>query len=171
MSRKNWGFGFNSALLHAIVILILWFPQPLYEPTRADVMDAWKNAAVYFERTLHPEQFAQAEQAAKASAQQRIADLPPALIRRAEPLNKVFQIRCPKDARAAKLHGNVFLTADIDAKGKVNKVALIESAPNATVNQLIVQSFTKARFQPALDAQQKPAPDQIHFNWPYDCRK
>ena len=71
----------------------------------------------------------------------------------------------------AKLHGNVFLTADIDAQGKVGKVVVIEPAPSAQVNQLIVHSFTKARFAPAIDATQKPAPDQIHFNWPYDCRK
>ena len=102
MLRKNWVFWLNSTLLHGIVIVLLWFPQPLHFPTRADVMDAWKNAALYFERTLHPEQFARAEQEAKAAAQQRIAQLPPALITRAKPLNKVIQIRCPKDARMAK---------------------------------------------------------------------
>ena len=171
MLRKNWVFWLNSTLLHGIVIVLLWFPQPLHFPTRADVMDAWKNAALYVERILHPEQFARAEQETKAAAQQRIAQLPPALITRAKPLNKVIQIRCPKDARMAKLHGNVFLTADIDAQGKVGKVVVIEPAPNAQINQLIVRSFTKARFAPAIDAMQKPAPDQIHFNWPYDCRK
>ena len=119
MLRKNWVFWLNSTLLHGIVIVLLWFPQPLHFPTRADVMDAWKNAALYFERTLHPEQFARAEQETKAAAQQRIAQLPPALITRAKPLNKVIQIRCPKDARMAKLHGNVFLTADIDAQGRL----------------------------------------------------
>ena len=65
MLRKNWVFWLNSTLLHGIVIVLLWFPQPLHFPTRADVMDAWKNAALYFERTLHPEQFARAEQEAR----------------------------------------------------------------------------------------------------------
>jgi TonB family protein len=169
--RKNVGVWLNSALLHGIVILLLWFPQPLHFPTRADAMMAWKNTALYFERILHPDEFEQAMQATQAAAQKRIADLPPALVARAKPLNKVLQISCPKDARIAQLHGSVFLIADIDAQGKVGKVAVIEASPNAQVNQRIVQSFTKARFQPAIDVHQKPALDQIHFTWPYDCRK
>ena len=168
---KNWVFWLNSALLHGIVILLLWFPQPLHFPTRADMVDAWKNVVLSVNRTLHPEEFARAEQEAKVAAQRRIAQLPPALVTRAQPLNKVIQISCPKDARTAKLHGNVFLTADIDAQGKVGKVVLIEPEPHPLINQRIVQNFTKTRFTPAMDATQKPAPDQIHFSWPYDCRK
>ena len=40
MLRKNWVFWLNSTLLHGIVIVLLWFPQPLHFPTRADVMNA-----------------------------------------------------------------------------------------------------------------------------------
>ena len=171
MLRTNWVFWLNSALLHGIVILLLWFPYTLHVPTRTDLINVWRNTALYFERTLHPEQFARAEQQAKAAAQQRIAQLPPALITRAKPRTTLTQIRCPNDARASKQHGSVFLTADISAQGKVGKITIIEPSPNPQINQRILHNFAQARFIPAIDAQKTPAPDQIHFNWPYDCRK
>jgi hypothetical protein len=35
---------------------------------------------------------------------------------------------------------------------------------------LILKSFNQAQFKPAMDEHNQAAPDQIHFNWPYDCR-
>ncbi len=168
--RKQFWIWLYIGLLHGLVIVLLWHPQPLHFPTKADLKIAWRDAALYFERTLHPEQFAQAELAAQAAAQKRIADLPPALISRATPQNKVMQIRCPSEARKSQLHGSVFLIADISPLGRVGKVTVVEPSPNAAVNQLIVTSFSQARFKPAVDANQKSAGDQIHFTWPYDCR-
>ena len=171
MKRTPYGIWVSIALLHGIAILVLWMPGPLHIPTKTDVKQAWMNASLYFERLLHKEKFEQAEQAAQAAAQKRIAELPPPLITRATPLNKVIQIKCPIHARQAALHGSVFLIADVTAQGRVGKTTIVEPSPNEVINQLIIQSFSKARFKPAIDAEQKAAADQIHFAWPYDCRK
>lgn len=169
--RKNYWFWVNVTLLHAVLIAILWFPQPLQLPTRADVANAWQELKTYVDRRwLRPEQYERQAQAEQAAAQRRIAELPPALVTRAEPNNRVYQIRCPKTARADKLHGSVFIVADITAQGTVGKALLIEPSPNGQVNQLILKSFKQAQFKPAMDEHQQAAPDQIHLNWPYDCR-
>ena len=169
--RTYFWFWLNIALLHGILIAILWFPQPLQLPSRADIANAWQDLKTYVDhRWLHPEEYQRQLQAEQRAAQQRIAELPPALISRAEPKNRVYQIRCPKDARAAKLHGSVFIIADITAQGTVGKAMIVEPSPNPQVNQLILNSFHQAQFKPALDEHHQPAPDQVHFNWPYDCR-
>ena len=86
--------------------------------TRADVMDAWKNAALYFERTLHPEQFARAEQETKAAAQQRIAQLPPALITRAKPSDN-FTMMVQRNQQPLTLRGQLATApADTAAESK-----------------------------------------------------
>ena len=170
-ARKHLWLWVNVALLHGVLIAALWFPQPLHLPSREDIAQAWQDAKIYMDRHwLRPEQYRRQMQAEQLAAQRRIAELPPALITRAEPKNRVYQIRCPKSARAAKLSGSVFIIADITAQGAVGKATIIEPSPNTQVNQLILQSFKKAQFKPATDEHNQPAPDQIHFNWPYDCR-
>ena len=169
--RTYFWFWLNIALLHGILIAILWFPQPLQLPSRADIANAWQDLKTYVDhRWLHPEEYQRQLLAEQRAAQQRIAEMPPALISRAEPKNRVYQIRCPKDARAAKLHGSVFIIADITAQGTVGKAMIVEPSPNPQVNQLILKNFHQAQFKPALDEHHQPAPDQVHFNWPYDCR-
>ena len=170
-ARKYFWLWVNVALLHGIVVAALWFPQPLQLPSRADIVNAWQDTKTYINRHwLHPEEYRRQAQAEQLAAQRRIAELPPALLTRAEPKNRVYQIRCPKSARAAKLNGSVFIVADITAQGTVGKATIIEPSPNAQVNQLILKSFNQAQFKPAMDEHHQPAPDQIHFNWPYDCR-
>lgn len=169
--RKNLWFWINVTLLHAVLIAALWFPVPLHLPSRADLLDAWHDVYRYVDRQwLHPEAYRLQLEAEQQAAQRRIAELPPALIARAEPKNRVYQIRCPQAARSQRLHGSVFIVADITAQGTVGKAMIIEPAPNEQVNQLILNSFKQAKFKPAMDEHQRPAPDQVHFNWPYDCR-
>ena len=170
-ARKHFWLWVNVALVHGIMIAALWFPQPLHLPSPADFVNAWQDAKTYIDRHwLHPEEYRRQVQAEQLAAQRRIAELPPALITRAEPKNRVYQIRCPKSARVAKLNGSVFIVADITAQGTVGKATIIEPSPNAQVNQLILKSFNQAQFKPAMDEHNQAAPDQIHFNWPYDCR-
>jgi TonB family protein len=170
-ARKYLWLWINVALVHGVLIAALWFPQPLHLPSREDIVNAWQDAKTYIDRHwLHPEEYRRQVQAEQLAAQRRIAELPPALITRAEPKNRVYQIRCPQSARTAKLHGSVFIVADITAQGTVGKAMIVEPSPNTQVNQLILQSFNKAQFKPAVDEHNHPAPDQIHFNWPYDCR-
>ena len=168
---KNWVFWLNSTLLHGIVIVLLWFPQPLHFPTREDLAYTWGNISSYIKRTTHPEEFARAEQQKQEAARQRIAQLPPPLIERAKQINKANPIICPQEARTAMLFGKVPLTADINTQGKVVKVLLLEPTENTQINQQSIQNFSKVHFSPAIDAQNKPAPDQIQLFWPYDCRR
>ena len=164
----------NVTLLHAIIIALLWFPQTLHVPTRQEISQAWQNITLEVDhRWLNPEAYQrqlEAEKLAQQEAAQRVADLPPALLTRAELKGRVYQIQCPKSARAEKLQGSVFMIADISAHGKVEKVTVVEPSPNAEVNQLIIKNFKKASFKSAMDERKQPAPDQVHFSWPYDCR-
>lgn len=169
--RKYFWFWVNVALLHGVLIAILWFPQPLQLPSRIDIANAWQELKTYVDhRWINPEAYQRRVQAEQLAAQRRIAELPPALISRAEPKNRIYQIRCPKDARAAKLHGSVFIIADITAQGQVGKAMIVEPSPHPQVNQLILKSFNQAQFKPAIDEHNQAAADQVHFNWPYDCR-
>lgn len=172
MMRKHWLLWFEVALLHGLAVWLLWFPYPLHFPTADDLDGAWQNTVQYIdEHWVRPQYYAEQRREAQTAAQRHIAELPPALISRAKPLNHVVQIRCPSDAVRTRLAGKVFLVADITAQGTVGKVAVVEPALNAEVNRLIVAHFSRAKFQPAMSEVHQPAVDQIHFAWAYDCRR
>ena len=45
--RKYFWFWINIALLHGVLIVILWFPQPLQLLTRDDIANAWQELKTY----------------------------------------------------------------------------------------------------------------------------
>ena len=171
--RKHFWLWVNVALVQLIIVALLWFPQPLKIPTRAELSDAWQSVLTYIDqRWLNPEYYRQKELAEQQAAQEKIASLPPALIKQAEQKGSIKHILCPQNARAAKLHGLVPMLLDINAEGKVEKAMILEPSASPQIDQLVLQSAQKEIvFHPALDANNQPARDQRVISWPFDCRK
>jgi len=59
----------------------------------------------------------------------------------------------PTEALAAKVHGSVTMSFDIDIKGKVNNIIVTEASPKDVFEQAAIRALTQWRYAPLATAQ------------------